>query len=65
MNSYTIPGTMVHMMHAHFMFFAIFKNLKSSFSLDNMPEHAQDISIENEPKWFRLSHLTRKMRIKL
>ena len=29
LNSYTTPGTM---MHVHFMFFAVFKNLKSSFS---------------------------------
>ena len=33
---------MVHVMHVHFMFFAVFKNLKSSFSEDNMPEHALD-----------------------
>ena len=31
----------------HFMFFAVFKNLKSSFSEDNMPGHALDIFIEN------------------
>ena len=31
---------MVHVMHMHFMFFAVFKNLKSSFPEDNMPEHA-------------------------
>ena len=36
---------MVHVMHALFMFFAIFKNLKSSFSEDNMPVHALDIFI--------------------
>ena len=41
---------MVHMMHVHFMFFAGFKNLKSSFSEDIMPEHAQDIFIENATK---------------
>ena len=38
---------MVHVMHVHFTFFAVFKNLKSSFSENNMPEHAQDIFIEN------------------
>ena len=41
---------MVQVMHAHFMFFAFFKNLKSSFSEDNMPEHALDIFIENATK---------------
>ena len=38
---------MVHVMHVHFVFFAVFKNLKSSFSEDNMPEHALDIFIKN------------------
>ena len=28
---------MVHVMHVHFMFFEVFKNLKSSYSEDNMP----------------------------
>ena len=42
--------TMVHVMHVHFMFFADFKNLKSWFSEDNMPEHALDIFIENATK---------------
>ena len=46
-NNYTGPGTVVHVMHVHFMFFAVFKNLKSSFSEDNMPGHALDIFIEN------------------
>ena len=41
---------MVHMMHVHFVFFAVFKNFKSSFSEDNMPEHALDIFIENATK---------------
>ena len=41
---------MVHVMHVHFMFFAVFKNLKSSFSEDYMPEHALDIFIENATK---------------
>ena len=47
---------MVHVMHVHFIFIAVFKNLKSSFSEDNMPEHALDIFIELPPKWFRLFH---------
>ena len=38
---------MVHVMHVHFMLFADFKNLKSSFSADNMPGHSLDIVIEN------------------
>ena len=50
LNSYTSPGTMVHVMHTHFMLFAVFKNLKSSFSEDNMPGHALDIFIENATK---------------
>ena len=41
---------MVHVMHVHFMFFAVFKDLKSSFSEDNMPGYAQDILIENATK---------------
>ena len=41
---------MVHLMHMHFMFFAVFKNLKSSFSGDNMLEHVLDIFIENAIK---------------
>ena len=41
---------MVHVMHVHFRFFAVFKNLKLSFSEDNMPEHAQDIFNENATK---------------
>ena len=36
---------MVHVMHVHFMFFVVFKNLKSPFSEDNMPEHAQTFSL--------------------
>ena len=38
---------MVHVMQVHFMFFAVFKNLKSSFSEDNMPGHSLDFFIEN------------------
>ena len=41
---------MVHVMHVHFMFLAVFKNLKSSFSEDNMPGHSLDIFIENATK---------------
>ena len=41
---------MVHVMHVHFMFFAVFKNLKLSFSEDRMPEHSLDILIENATK---------------
>ena len=44
---------MVHMMHITFYFFRSFtfvKNLKSSFSEDNVPEHALDIFIENATK---------------
>ena len=41
---------MVHVMHVHCMFFAVLKNLKSSFSEDNVPEHALDIFNENATK---------------
>ena len=41
---------MVHVMHVHFMFLAVLKKLKSSFSEDNVPENAQDIFIENATK---------------
>ena len=41
---------MVHVMHVHFMFFAVLNNLKSSFSEDNQPEHTLDIFIENATK---------------
>ena len=40
----------MHVMHVHFMFFAVFKNLNASFSEDNMSEHALDIFIENATK---------------
>ena len=40
----------MHVMHVHFMFFAVLKNLKSSFLEDNVPEHALDIFIENATK---------------
>ena len=41
---------MVHVMHVHLMFITVFKNLKSSFSEDNMPGHALDILIQNATK---------------
>ena len=41
---------MVHAMHVQFMFFAVLKNLKSSFSEDNVPEHALNIFLENATK---------------
>ena len=47
-------------MHVHFMFSAVFKNLKSSFSEDNMPEHALDIFIENTNKMVKVITLNAK-----
>ena len=47
---------MVHVMHVHFGFFAFFKNLKTSYSIDNLPEHVGTFSLKMPPKWFRLSH---------
>ena len=41
---------MVHVMHVHFVFFAVFKHWKSSFLEDNIPGHALDIFIENAAK---------------
>ena len=38
-----------------FMFFAVFKNLKSSFSEDNMPIHALEVFNENATKMVELS----------
>ena len=49
-NSYTSSETIVQVMHMHLMFFAVFKNLKSSFLEDNRPELALDIFIENATK---------------
>ena len=60
-NSYTSPRTMVHVMHVHIMFFAVFKNLKSSFSEDNMPGHAIDIFIEYATKMVKVIQLNAKM----
>ena len=51
---------MVHVMNVHFMFFAGFKNLKSSFSEDNMPGHALDIFIENATKMVKVIPLNAK-----
>ena len=36
------------------MFFAVFKNLKSTFSEGNVPEHALDIFIENATKMIKV-----------
>ena len=41
---------MVHVMHVHFMLFAVFKNFKSSFPEDNMLGDALDIFVENATK---------------
>ena len=41
---------MVHVMHVHFLFLAVFKNLQIIILEDNMPEHALDIFIENATK---------------
>ena len=51
---------MVHVMHVHFMFFAVFKNLKPSFSEDNMPGYAQDMFIENATKMVYIIPLNAK-----
>ena len=48
-------------MLVHFMFFAVFKNLKSSFSEDNMLEHALDIFIENTTKMVEVIPLKAKI----
>ena len=45
---------MVHVMHVHFMFFAVFKNLKSSFSEDSIPGHALDMFIQNATKMVKV-----------
>ena len=51
---------MVHVMHVHFMFFIVLKNLKSSFSENNVPEHALDISIENATKMVWVTPIKRE-----
>ena len=50
----------MHVMHMHFMFFRVLKNLKSSFLEDNMPGHALDIFIENTTKMFEVIPLNVK-----
>ena len=50
---------MVHVMQLLFMFFAVFKNLKSSFSEDNMPVLI-DIFIENATKMISIIPLSTK-----
>ena len=45
---------MVHVMHVLFLFFVVFKNLKLSFSENNMPVHALDVFIENATKRVRI-----------
>ena len=50
----------MHVMHMHIMFFEVFKNLKSSFTEDNMPEHALEIFIENNNKIVKLIPLNGK-----
>ena len=64
-NSSTSPGTMVHVMHVLFMFFAVFKNLKSSFSEDSMQVRALDVVIENAINMVWIIPLNTRMRIKL
>ena len=51
---------MMHVVHMRFMFFAVLKNLKSSFSEDNMPGHALDIFNENATKMVELIPLNAK-----
>ena len=51
---------MVHEMHMHFMFFEVFRNLKSSFSEDNMPGHALNIFIKNATKMVKVIQLNTK-----
>ena len=51
---------MVHVMHVHFMFFAVFKNLKASFSDDNMPGHALEMFFENATKMVKVIPLNAK-----
>ena len=49
-NSFTSPGTIVHVIHVLFVVFAVFESLKASYSLDNMPVHVLDVFIENTAK---------------
>ena len=50
----------MHVMHMHFIFFAVFKNLKPSFSEDNMQEYAIDMFIENATKMVKVISLNAK-----
>ena len=49
----------------HVMFCQFLKNLKSSFSKDNIPVHALDVFIENATKMVCIIPLKTKTRIKL
>ena len=51
---------MDRVMHVHFMFFAVFENLNSSFLEDNMPGHDLDIFIENATKMVQVIPLNAK-----
>ena len=51
---------MVLVMHMLFMFFAVFKNLKSLFSEDNIPVNALDVFIENANKMVLIIPLNTK-----
>ena len=55
---------MVRVMHVHFMFFAVLKKLKASFSEDNVPGHTLDIFIENATKTVWVIPLNTKIEIK-
>ena len=46
------PGTMVHVNHVLFVFFAVLGNLRASFSLDNTLVHALDVLLKTPPIWF-------------
>ena len=47
-------------MHVHFMFFAVYKNLKPSFSENNLPGYALDICIGNATKMVKVIPLNAK-----
>ena len=47
----TVPRALeLCMVHMLFMFFTVYKNLKSSFSEDHMSVHALDVFIDNATK---------------
>ena len=52
-------------MHVHFMFFAVLKNLQSLFLEDNVSDYALDIVIENATKMVWVIPLNVKTEIKL